>query len=86
MPKPERCNGGFILKYIIFTIDDYVRVCYYTNWAQYRNGEGKFTPSNIEADICTHIVYSFAKVVNGKLANYEWNDDGKSINDLYAYQ
>jgi len=37
----------------------------------------KYKPENIDAHLCTHIVYSFAKIVNGVLANYEWNDDGK---------
>lgn len=57
-------------------VEDYVRVCYYTNWAQYRNGDAKYTPANIDPHVCTHIVYSFAKITNGRLANYEWNDDG----------
>lgn len=49
-------------------------VCYYTNWAQYRRGDTKYFPENIEADLCTHIIYSFAKLSNNQLAEYEWND------------
>ena len=56
-----------------------MRVCYYTNWAQYRNGDGKYTPTDIDPYLCTHIIYSFAKIQNGVLANYEWNDDGMSL-------
>lgn len=39
-------------------------VCYFTNWAWYRQGSGKYLPSDIDPDLCTHIVYGFA-VLNG---------------------
>ena len=56
---------------------NYVRVCYHTNWSQYRPGAGKFWPENIDPELCTHLMYSFAKINrnNNKLAMYEWNDD-----------
>lgn len=50
-------------------------ICYYTNWAQYRPGQGKYTPEHIDPFLCTHIIYSFAKISNGQLAAYEWNDE-----------
>ena len=51
-------------------------VCYYTNWAQYRQGKGKYDPTSIKSagSICTHIHYAFAKIENGELKPYEWND------------
>merc|ERR1712142_363792 len=55
---------------------NYKRVCYYTNWAQYRPAGGKYFPEDIDAHLCTHVIYSFAKIGrNGQLAMYEWNDD-----------
>lgn len=54
---------------------NYVRVCYYTNWAQYRPREMKFYPENIDPSLCTHLVYAFAKLNGNKLMAYEWNDD-----------
>ena len=55
----------------------YVRVCYHTNWSQYRPGIGRFNPENIDPFLCTHLVYAFAKIdrQTNKLAMFEWNDD-----------
>jgi len=33
--------------------------CYWGTWANYRSGDGKFTPSNIDPFLCTHISYTF---------------------------
>ena len=53
---------------------DHVRICYFTNWAQYRRPGGKFTSANLDPFLCTHIAYAFAKISNGLLATVEWND------------
>ncbi|KAI8494146.1 Endochitinase 1 [Branchiostoma belcheri] len=53
----------------------YRRVCYHTNWSQYRHGIGQFYPEDIDPSLCTHIIYAFAKMTNNQLQPYEWNDD-----------
>lgn len=59
---------------------NFVRVCYYTNWSQYRPAEGKFLPEDIDPALCTHLVYAFAKInTDNKIDFYEKND-----NDLYT--
>uniref|UniRef100_T1J8H3 chitinase n=1 Tax=Strigamia maritima TaxID=126957 RepID=T1J8H3_STRMM len=35
-------------------------VCYYTNWATYRSGDGKYSPEDVDPTLCTQIIYSFA--------------------------
>ena len=40
----------------------YVRVCYYTSWAQYRPGAGRFLPENVDPFLCTHVVFAFAVI------------------------
>ncbi|XP_067687454.1 uncharacterized protein [Haliotis asinina] len=51
------------------------RVCYYTNWSQYRKQPARFFPFNIDPFLCTHLIFAFAKIdFKGHLAPYEWND------------
>uniref|UniRef100_A0A8C6V5I1 Acidic mammalian chitinase n=1 Tax=Neogobius melanostomus TaxID=47308 RepID=A0A8C6V5I1_9GOBI len=50
-------------------------VCYYTNWSQYRPEGGKFVPTNIDPNLCTHLIYAFAAINDGNaLVTVEWND------------
>ena len=54
---------------------EYRRVCYYTNWAQYRPSFGKFQPRNIPLHLCSHLVYAFASMSGNRLRPFEWNDE-----------
>jgi chitinase len=53
----------------------YRRVCYYTNWSQYRPAGGTFFPEDIDPFLCTHILYGFASMTGNQLSPYEWDDD-----------
>ncbi|XP_026474819.1 probable chitinase 10 [Ctenocephalides felis] len=47
--------------------NDFKVICYFTNWAWYRQRDGKYTPDNIDASLCTHIVYGFATLDSSTL-------------------
>jgi len=34
-------------------------VCYWGTWANYRPGDGKFTPEHVDPSLCTNLIYSF---------------------------
>ncbi|CAH0555523.1 unnamed protein product [Brassicogethes aeneus] len=62
---------------------DYKVVCYFTNWAWYRQGDGKYLPSDIDASLCTHIAYGFA-VLDANTLTLKPHDTWADIdNDFY---
>ncbi|CAF1202079.1 unnamed protein product [Rotaria sordida] len=54
----------------------YVVGCYFTNWAQHRQGLGRFLPSHIDPSLCTHLYYAFANIdiTNRSPSPFEVND------------
>lgn len=59
-------------------------VCYFTNWAWYRPGEGKFLPEDIDESLCTHVVYGFA-VLDGATLTIKSHDSWADIdNNFYS--
>ena len=64
---------------LFFAGKTYKRVCYYTNWSQYRNGNAKFFPEDVDPSLCSHVVYAFATMSGNKLAKYEWNDEAMLV-------
>ncbi|KAJ8680394.1 hypothetical protein QAD02_016181 [Eretmocerus hayati] len=44
--------------------EDYKIVCYFGSWSVYRSGNGQFKISDIDASLCTHLIYTFIGVTN----------------------
>ncbi|XP_028265606.1 acidic mammalian chitinase-like [Parambassis ranga] len=66
-------------------VSSYRLVCYFTNWSQYRPGQGKFLPSDLDPNLCTHLIYAFSGINEAnELVTIEWNDEElyKSFNGL----
>lgn len=62
------------------TDDEYKVVCYFTNWAWYRQGKGKFLPEDIDADLCSHIIYGFA-VLDGSSHTIKTHDSWADVDN-----
>ncbi|TRY73233.1 hypothetical protein TCAL_08182 [Tigriopus californicus] len=56
-------------------------ICYYTNWAKYRAGLAKFGTSEVNATLCTHLVYAFLDL-GGELT---FTIDGPEQDDLLRF-
>lgn len=59
-------------------------VCYMTNWSFYRRNEGKFVPENLDAKLCTEIIYSFATLDPDTLELMEFDPWADIENMLYS--
>ncbi|XP_078575405.1 putative chitinase 10 [Branchiostoma floridae x Branchiostoma japonicum] len=53
----------------------YRRVCYHTNWAQYRPDPTAFFPEDIDPGLCTHLIYSVAIFEENQLLATEDNEE-----------
>lgn len=62
-------------------------VCYYGSWGVYRPGAGHISVNEIDASLCTHLVYSFAGldiIQNGIVPLDPNNDLSPANNNSYA--
>lgn len=48
------------------TVEPHV-FCYVSSWARDRPGAGRFSPANLDASLCTHAVWTFGRLLNGRV-------------------
>ncbi|KRY16217.1 putative chitinase 3 [Trichinella patagoniensis] len=66
---------------------EYIRGCYFTNWAQYRPEKGKYFPEDFQEDLCNYVFYAFASInENLEITNFEWNDVDRLYPDLMKFK
>lgn len=58
-------------------------LCYFTSWSLYRNGSGRFTPEDVDAKLCTHIIYAFASLNSSTLKIAMSDPWADADNELY---
>nr|AFC60660.1 chitinase [Pandalus japonicus] len=66
----------FSLLGVYLSLTDGVMVCYFSSWAVYRQGEGKFDVEDNDPGLCTHLIYAFAGLdTNNEIKVLDpWND------------
>lgn len=60
--------------------DRFKVICYFTNWAWYRQEGGKFLPEDVDTDLCTHVLYGFA-VLDGSQLTIKSHDPWADIDN-----
>ncbi|CAC5392476.1 E3.2.1.14 [Mytilus coruscus] len=70
-----RTGVGFLVLCLYFEVTySYKRVCFFTNWSQYRPGIGEYKADKIDPFLCTHVIYAFGKVSGNTIQPYDQND------------
>ncbi|KAI2796296.1 Endochitinase 1 [Blomia tropicalis] len=57
-------------------------VCYFASWTSDASGENRFTPEDIDANLCTHVNFAFGKLVNNRLVVENGDDLIRRVNNL----
>ncbi|XP_016848759.2 chitinase-3-like protein 2 isoform X1 [Anolis carolinensis] len=60
---------GVVALIVLQHVSTFKLVCYFTDWSQYHDGPGRFTPDDIDPDLCTHIIYAFANIRDNQIAS-----------------
>ena len=50
-------------------------LCYWGSWSTYRPGIANFEVNDIDASLCTHVVYAYTGLVNGVITSLDAYND-----------
>ncbi|KAM9364889.1 putative chitinase 10 [Pholidichthys leucotaenia] len=76
----DSCKCCLVVLFILHIASSSKLVCHMTNWAQYRPGNGRFTPDNIDPFLCTHVIYALATINSfNQITPIEWNDEQQFV-------
>ncbi|KAG8175069.1 hypothetical protein JTE90_006941 [Oedothorax gibbosus] len=67
-------------------LPEYKVVCYFSSWSHSRKGRGKFEISNIDANLCTHIIYVYATHRDNQIVDREHFRDLEGLGNLDGYK
>ncbi|XP_029168632.1 probable chitinase 10 [Nylanderia fulva] len=62
--------------------NEYKVICYFCNWAWYRQEGGRFVPEDIDPDLCTHVLYGFV-VLDGSSLTIKSHDPWADIDNKF---
>ena len=63
-------------------------VCYFYSLAPYSQNEGRFVPEDLDPSLCTHIIYTYALVIEVEggwgIGPIEWKEDSLTMDIDWA--
>lgn len=61
----------FIIVLTVFIMTEFIKMCYYSAWAAYRDGDQALKPEDVDAHHCTHLALAYGTIdASGKRVKF----------------